>query len=263
MTKKIVRLQIGIVFFFSSISPLASQEAWVLPENQIAPRHQAQAGEALGLVPGAFEENYGLLESPTFLTLRGASSRETLTLFEGVPINSPVTGQADLSTVPLESLGSAESLGRGGSFEGWPGGGGALTLDAGKPTGLITAGLDGAYGAYQTLGSQFNQGVNIDTMAYNLAGNRWTQTGWRPNAGAGRSAFGAFAGYDLTSDQHLEAVYGHFDGTRGVPGPGGDGTAATPGLTRQDLWDRTRLTYQANLLDGWSAQVRGFWDNGR
>lgn len=59
---------------------------------------------AIDRVAGATVVRTGGPGSPVTVQLRGSSSSQVLVLLDGVPINSPITGSADLSTVDLESL---------------------------------------------------------------------------------------------------------------------------------------------------------------
>jgi outer membrane cobalamin receptor len=59
---------------------------------------------AIDRVAGATVVRTGGPGSPVAVRLRGSSSSQVLVLLDGVPINSPITGTADLSTVDLESL---------------------------------------------------------------------------------------------------------------------------------------------------------------
>ncbi len=67
------------------------------------------AGDALQSVPGIVvqERTRG---GPQLVSVRGANPDAVLVLLDGVPLNDPVTGEADLSTVPARSLTRATVL---------------------------------------------------------------------------------------------------------------------------------------------------------
>ncbi len=95
------------------------------------------------------------------LSVRGGRPEGVLVLLDGLPINDPLTGEADLSGVPLESLSSA-TLVRGAGTARYGSGalGGALLLESasgnrGKPEARI--GL-GSYGAYEMSASAGRDG---------------------------------------------------------------------------------------------------------
>lgn len=59
---------------------------------------------AIDRLPGATVVRQGGPGSPAVLQLRGSGGDQVLVLLDGVPINSPLTGVADLSTVDLASI---------------------------------------------------------------------------------------------------------------------------------------------------------------
>lgn len=61
-------------------------------------------GELLQSVPGVVVTQTGGPGAPSHASIRGASASEVLVLLDGVPINSAVTGEADLSRIALESV---------------------------------------------------------------------------------------------------------------------------------------------------------------
>lgn len=61
-------------------------------------------GELLGATPGLVVTQAGGPGSASHVSIRGSSSRDVLVLVDGVPLNSPITGAADLSRVTLEGV---------------------------------------------------------------------------------------------------------------------------------------------------------------
>lgn len=90
------------------------------------------------------------------LSVRGARPTGVLVLLDGLPLNDPVSGEADLSTVPLVSLESATLVRGAGTARYGPGAlGGALLLrtasaEGSEPIGRLAI---GSYGAYEASGS--------------------------------------------------------------------------------------------------------------
>ena len=71
---------------------------------EIAASGARELGELLRDQAGVTVTRRGGPGSPSEVSIRGASARETLVLLDGVPLNDPLTGAADLSTVPLEAV---------------------------------------------------------------------------------------------------------------------------------------------------------------
>ncbi len=61
-------------------------------------------GDVIESVPGVTVVRRGGPGSPASVSIRGSGSGQVLVLVDGVPVNSPLTGEADLSTVASESI---------------------------------------------------------------------------------------------------------------------------------------------------------------
>ncbi len=81
----------------------------VLSRTAIVASGARTAGDALRAVPGIViqERTRG---GPQVVSVRGANPDAVLVLLDGIPLNDPVTGEADLSTVSAQSLTRATVL---------------------------------------------------------------------------------------------------------------------------------------------------------
>ena len=88
---------------------VASVGGIVLLREEIVRSGARTAGDAVEAVPGivVVERTRG---GPQLVSVRGANPDAVLVLLDGVPLNDPVTGEADLSTVPARSLTRATVL---------------------------------------------------------------------------------------------------------------------------------------------------------
>lgn len=73
-------------------------------ETASLPPGVADLPAALDRIPGATVVRQGGPGAPAVVQLRGSGGDQVLVLLDGAPINSPVTGVADLSTVDLASI---------------------------------------------------------------------------------------------------------------------------------------------------------------
>lgn len=81
----------------------------------------------------------------TALSLRGSRSEQVLVTLDGVPLNDPATGTADLADIPLSAIGGvAVALGSGVAVHGSGATGGVIALQSG--TGSMVAAQAGSYG---------------------------------------------------------------------------------------------------------------------
>ncbi|MBW3656029.1 MAG: TonB-dependent receptor [Gemmatimonadetes bacterium] len=76
----------------------------VLDRARIEASGAAELGELLRDEAGVVVTRRGGPGAPAQVSIRGSGADEVLVLVDGVPINSLLTGEADLSTVPLEAV---------------------------------------------------------------------------------------------------------------------------------------------------------------
>ena len=99
-------MALGVVGITATV---ASGGGIVLLREAIAGSGARTAGDALRAVPGIVvqERTRG---GPQRVSVRGSNPDAVLVLLDGVPLNDPVTGEADLSTVPARNLARATVL---------------------------------------------------------------------------------------------------------------------------------------------------------
>lgn len=78
--------------------------ATVVEREEIASSGARDLGELLRGRAGMAVVRRGGPGAPAHLSIRGGSADQVLVLVDGVPLNSPLTGEADLSTLPLETV---------------------------------------------------------------------------------------------------------------------------------------------------------------
>lgn len=85
-------------------TPGGADGATVLERSELDAGAGSDLAAALQDVPGLVVTRQGGPGSPAVVSIRGASPDEVLVLLDGVPVNGPLTGGADLSTVSLEGV---------------------------------------------------------------------------------------------------------------------------------------------------------------
>jgi outer membrane receptor protein involved in Fe transport len=91
-------------------APRDAAGATVLDRAAIEASGSRDLGEVLQGEAGVTVTRRGGPGSPAHLSIRGSSADEVLVLLDGVPLNSPLTGEVDLSAVPLEAVGRVTVL---------------------------------------------------------------------------------------------------------------------------------------------------------
>ncbi len=76
----------------------------VFERAQIEQSRARDLGELLRDVPGVTVTRLGGVGAPARISIRGSGPGEVLVLVDGSAVNSPITGEADLSTVPLAAV---------------------------------------------------------------------------------------------------------------------------------------------------------------
>ncbi len=107
----------------------------------------ADLGSMLSRLEGVAVRRYGP-GGQELVSVRGSRPDGVLVLLDGVPLNDPFFGSADLSTVPLASLESASVI-RGATAQLGPGGlGGVIQLRSRQPDGnsVVASGAIGSFG---------------------------------------------------------------------------------------------------------------------
>jgi vitamin B12 transporter len=82
----------------------AGSGATVIARSEIAESGVRDLGELLQDQPGVVIVRRGGPGAPATLSIRGSGADGVLVLLDGVPLNSLLTGEADLSTVPVEAI---------------------------------------------------------------------------------------------------------------------------------------------------------------
>ena len=134
---------------------------------------------ALDRVPGATVVRRGGPGAPAVVQLRGAGGDQVLVLFDGVSINSPLTGEADLSTVDLEAVSRIVVVPGAQSARYGPQAlGGVVLLEgrdpaAGAASGVATGGV-GAWSASEVALSGARAFADVWSVS---GGARWRRSG--------------------------------------------------------------------------------------
>jgi vitamin B12 transporter len=246
---------------------VSASEGVVLRRAAIVASGARTAGDALRAVPGIViqEQTRGGAQR---VSVRGANPDAVLVLLDGVPLNDPVTGEADLSTVSARSLARATVLSGALSarfgprasagvillessvdlepwqLTTWLGGlgqiggvlGGGLALGSGRLNGRVEGrGLDGGFGF--TIPAEAGGG---DAYRDNAGLVMWSATTeWSDRMAGGE--LNATAGFET-----LE---------RGLPG-----RSFAPSPDAREDFDRARVSaaWNGGLLDRGSLAVRTF-----
>ena len=224
-----------------------------IPREEIEARADLTAGTLLEGRPGVLVQRRGLA-GPQTVSIRGGSADEVLVLLDGAPLNDPLTGEADLSTIPASQIESITVLAGSQSARYGPGAAAGAVLIESRATAppfgarLETGSLGFWSGSAETsgrvLGLSWSAGGNLRTIdgAFEYetpASGEGTQSRLNSDVSEG-SAFAAASGDLGGGALRIRGGYTQLD--RGIPGPSFAPTpAARENLSRwrgQAGWER-------------------------
>ena len=79
-------------------------DASIISRAEIAASGQQDIAPLLAQMPGVLIVRQGGPGAPAYISIRGSNANEVLVLVDGQPINSALTGEADLSRIPLADV---------------------------------------------------------------------------------------------------------------------------------------------------------------
>lgn len=238
-----------------------SSASVVLDRAAIVQSGRRDVGEVLQTIPGVVITQAGGPGSPSHVSIRGSSANEVLVLVDGNPLNSPITGEADLSRIGIESidrvtvLPGAQSARYGGRALA-----GVVSIETRRATdeisGAVTAGAWGEHNASLSLGRR-NQWSSLAGAAsivgdyrettgdfsYDVPVVRGGGTAKRLNADT--RSVGLIGAASLEGEQATLQLHAETDSrTRGMPGS----------IVQPSLTGRQRETRVAGGVDArWTS----------
>ncbi len=207
----------------------------VLDRTAIAQSGRRDVGELLQTIPGIVITQAGGPGSPSHVSIRGSSANEVLVIVDGSPVNSPITGDADLSKIGVESvdrvtvLPGAQSARYGGRALA-----GVVSIETRRATdersATATAGAWGEHNASLSLGrrAQWSSVAGIASItgdyrettgdfSYDVPAVRGGGTARRLNADT--RSFGLIGSASLEGEGATLQLHAESDSrTRGMPG---------------------------------------------
>jgi outer membrane cobalamin receptor len=237
--------------------------ALTITRDQIQRSGRQDLGAVLQDQAGVLVVSTGGPGAPSHLSIRGSSANEILVLVDGVPINSPLTGEADLSIVPLSEIERVTVL-RGAQSSRWGGRAmaGVVLIETRRPA-IPEAELDASAASYGERDAALSIGSSIGVLSasrrlsrgdfpYEIPAVRGGGTAIRGDDGFSASAVDGALSHDV--GPVALRVHGTYDANaRGLPG-----SVAAPSFTAHGSDDRLAGGIDASSSLGrirWSADV--------
>lgn len=196
----------------------------------------------------------GTVGGPKIAGLHGAGPAQVLVLLDGVRMNSPRDGSADLSALPV-TLNEVERIevmrGPVAARYGIDAIGGVVNIVTRQPVPGGSSVLGGAWGSHGF--DIINAGASgrHDASFYALSGGRMTADGIRENSDLDQWNANGKIGYDLTEGITIEISANYVSSEQGDPGPVDAGGALARRQQRQAMIAATyrqQVTSEVDLL---------------
>jgi vitamin B12 transporter len=175
----------------------------VVSDQDIADRQSLTVSDALRDVPGVNVSQQGSVGTLTSVFIRGTgSSGQTLVLFDGVEVNSPLVGGFNFGNITTQDIGRIEVLrGAGGTLYGSAAIGGVINLITKQGEGPPHFTVSSAGGNIGTNSDAATLSGRSGIVAYSASLGYLTTAGFRPANGDFSNLTGA-ARIDITPIEH-------------------------------------------------------------
>lgn len=205
------------------VNPVITMDALDIEESPAT-----GVGELLANEPGVDWRTYGdYAGASQYLQIRGMGPDETQVLLNGVPLNSPSLGSADLGRIPLNNIGQIEVVkGSGSLLYGSGAMAGTVNISTKNPQrDKPTIKASSGYGNNDTYAVSAEQGMYaIGDLGYYLTANHMGSEGERANSGLDHEDASLKLLFDK-GDVLTTSLYGQYVkrdfGTPGIVPPAG------------------------------------------
>jgi outer membrane cobalamin receptor len=250
-----------------------AQAVLVIDRADIEARQSTSLAELLQNQAGIDIRDYGVAGSFAGINLRGVPSSGVLVLVDGQPVNSVLTGVADLSAIDLDDVTRVEIIkGPASSLYGANGLGGVVNVITrnryDKPTARVKTNLSAAVQSKFPTAKNLtaNAGLPIRDFNFTAAGGYDAADGFRSNSRFNGYHLSAQAGYYRPQCEFsADAKYNKKD--YGVPGPQPRVDSLNPVPLFGDSTASSRLDHEkddnllVNLEAVWQPREKYRWQN--
>jgi len=193
--------------------------ASIVTREDIEAMAAQNVGDVLKDVTGARVNAYGSMGAMSSVTLRGSTDSQVLVLVDGMPVNLPSLGTADLSIYPVDNIERIEVI-RGPA---------SVLYGANALAGVINivtrnvpeepfVRVSASYGTFDTRIYQLSRGAKAGDFGYLVTASHNSSDGDRENSECDGYHVSGKADYDLGEESRLVFFTGYTRQNKGVPG---------------------------------------------
>jgi vitamin B12 transporter len=183
----------------------------VYPEEFLEQLPAENLGEALHYIPGvdvSIDNGFGQAKN---LSIYGSQVRHVLVAIDGIPMNTQLSGQTNLSRIPVEIIQRIEVIkGPASSVWGSSLGGvvNVITKQAPQQDGL-TGNLTATFAEFQTFRETLNLGGRSGKIGFFFSGGHMISDGIETKSRAEETKFFQKVHYDVTDDMLITGSFGY------------------------------------------------------
>lgn len=233
--KKVLAAVLGVVFIsaaafaqeaflsltkYSESTEKLPTNITIITQEDIEDRHVETLGELLRHETSINFKSYGTIGAATSISIRGASSLQTLVLIDGRRVNDMGLGSADFTSISTENIERVEIIrGAGASIYGTSAFGGVVNVITKKAT-MDSPVLDTSfsYGSFNTLRAGMTGAYATETVSALVTTSMMSTDGERDNSAFNNHNILFNAGTNLTSNSVLSLSANMYESVFGAPG---------------------------------------------
>jgi len=192
----------------------------VVTEQDIADSEAQDLSELLTNLTSVNISSYGGPGAVKTIRMRGSNATQVLLLMDGRPLNSPRSGEVDLSTIPLGNIERIEIVhGSGSSLYGQGAMGGVINIiTKNPPLKGQKVGLSTEYGTFNTTMERFHYGTMAGDLGALITGEYGYSGGFRENSAYETKNGTAKVTYRINDNHHLVFSSALVNQLTGTPG---------------------------------------------
>ena len=222
------------------VTPSRSQEAYsesgrkvdMISSRDISYLNPKDISEAIEDIPSVTISDYGSLGAKKIISIRGSTEKQVLVLIDGRLVNSPRSGDIDLSTIPLDNVERIEVLrGPASSLYGSSAMGGVVNIITKEPPrkGQKTEFMS-SIGTFRTYQELFSHGARFKKFGYQLNTSYQSSEGYRDNSEFIAKDASSKLTYEFNQGNKLTLNEGFYKDSLGAPG-----TITSPDLNDKQI----------------------------
>ena len=190
----------------------------VVNGEDIQTYHYPSLSEALRNVTGVEVTQSGGYGKLSTLSIRGANSNQIQILVDGMRVQSPTTGQVDLSDLSPDQISRIEVIrGPQSTLYGADAIGGVVNIITARGAGPFSATVEQSTGNYGTLSTRMSAGGTWKLFDYAFSGSHFESSNQFENASANINAANARIGLSLPGNTTIAFILRYNNNDEGLP----------------------------------------------